>query len=188
MHPSQPASVVTSYTPIIHNYCTEAKPGNGLQCNPEVMQISPVLCALKFVSVCELFVCVCVCVCVLNCVQLFATPWTVACQAPLSMGFPRQEYWSGLRFPPPRDLPNPGNELKSPALQADSLPLSHQGRSEPQVAAVEVCRFIQSCRVTITIPDGLWTRRSGEFSWRTFAKIKAPDEGISCFLRSLFEL
>ena len=139
-------------------------------------------------SVCELFVCVCVCVCVLNCVQLFATPWTVACQAPLSMGFPRQEYWSGLRFPPPRDLPNPGNELRSPALQADSLPLSHQGRSEPRVAAVEVCRFIQSCRVTITIPDGLWTRRSGEFSWRTFAKIKAPDEGISCFLRSLFEL
>ena len=51
----------------------------------------------------------------------FATPWTVAHQAPLSMGFPRQEYWSGLPFPSPGDLPNPGIELGSPALQADSL-------------------------------------------------------------------
>ena len=47
--------------------------------------------------------------------------WTVACRAPLSMGFPRQEYWSGLQFPPPGDLPDPGTELRSPALQADSL-------------------------------------------------------------------
>ena len=51
----------------------------------------------------------------------------VAHQAPLSMGFPRQEYWGGWRFPPPRDLPNPGIKLESPALKADSLPLSHQG-------------------------------------------------------------
>jgi len=48
--------------------------------------------------------------------------WTVACQAPLSMGFSRQEYWSGLPCPPPRDLPNPGIKFRSPALQADSLP------------------------------------------------------------------
>ena len=47
---------------------------------------------------------------------LFATPWTVAFQAPLSMGFPRQEYWSGLPCPPPGDLPNPGIEPMSPAL------------------------------------------------------------------------
>ena len=56
---------------------------------------------------------------VLSHVRLFATPWTVACQVPLSMGFPRQEYWSTLPFPPPRDLPNPGIEtvpLGSPAL------------------------------------------------------------------------
>ena len=46
---------------------------------------------------------------------------TVAIQAPLSMGFPRQEYWSGLLFPPPRDLPDPGIEPTSPALQVDSL-------------------------------------------------------------------
>ena len=52
-------------------------------------------------------------------VQHFVTPWTGACQAPLSMGFSRQEYWSGLPCPPPGDLPNPGIEppsLKSPAL------------------------------------------------------------------------
>ena len=55
----------------------------------------------------------------LSCVQLFATPWTVDCQAPLSMGFSRQEYWSGLPFTSPGDLPNPGIEpasLVSPAL------------------------------------------------------------------------
>ena len=55
------------------------------------------------------------------------TPWTVAHQAPLSMGFLRQEYWSGLPFPSSGDLPNPGIEPISPALQADSLPLSHHG-------------------------------------------------------------
>ena len=49
-------------------------------------------------------------------VQLFATLWTVALQAPLSMGFPRQKYWSGLPFPPPGDLPDSGIEHGSPAL------------------------------------------------------------------------
>ena len=58
----------------------------------------------------------------LSCVQLFATPWTVAYQAPLSMGFCRQEYWSGLPFPSPGELPNPGIEPRSPVLQADALP------------------------------------------------------------------
>ena len=58
-------------------------------------------------------------------VRLFATLWTVAFQAPLSMGLSRQEYWSGLPFPSPGDLPNQGIEPGSPALQAD--PLSHQG-------------------------------------------------------------
>ena len=50
------------------------------------------------------------------------TPWILGLQAPLSMGFPRQEYWSGLPFPSPGDLPNPGIKHGSPALQADSLP------------------------------------------------------------------
>ena len=52
---------------------------------------------------------------VLSCIQLFATPWTVACQAPLSMGFPRQEY---LKFPPSEDLPDPGIQPASPASPA----------------------------------------------------------------------
>ena len=63
-------------------------------------------------------------------VQLFVTPWTAARQAPLPMEFSRQEYWSGLLFPPPGDLPDPRIEQESPAapvLQADSLLLSHQG-------------------------------------------------------------
>ena len=61
----------------------------------------------------------CVCVCsVASHVHLFATPWTVACQAPLSMGFARQEYWSGLSCPPPGHLPHPGTELESPMSPA----------------------------------------------------------------------
>ena len=55
-------------------------------------------------------------------VQLFVTPWTITYQAPLTMGFSRQEYWSELPFSSPGDLPDPGIELRSPALQADSLP------------------------------------------------------------------
>ena len=54
-------------------------------------------------------------------VRLFATPWTVAHQAPQSMEFFRQEYWSGLPFPSPGDLPNPGIKPGSPALQAATL-------------------------------------------------------------------
>ena len=62
-------------------------------------------------------------------VRLCATPWTVARQVPLPMGFSRQEYWRGLPCPPPGDLPDPGIEpmsSASPALQANSLPLSHR--------------------------------------------------------------
>ena len=59
----------------------------------------------------------------------FATPWTVACQAPLFMGFSRQEYWSGLPFPSPGDLPGPRIEPRSPALQADSLLTELHGKS-----------------------------------------------------------
>ena len=70
----------------------------------------------------------CVCVKSLSRVQLFATPWTVTSQAPLSMGFSRQEYWSGLPFPSPGDLPNPGIEPRSPALQADALSSEPPGK------------------------------------------------------------
>ena len=63
-------------------------------------------------------------------VLLFATLWTVICQAPLSIGFLRQEYWSGMPCPPPEDLPDPVIEpecVVSPAWQVGSLPLSHLG-------------------------------------------------------------
>ena len=63
-------------------------------------------------------------------VQLCATLWTVSCQALLSMGFSRQEYWSGLPSLPPGDLPNPGIQPRSPALQADSLPSEPPGKSK----------------------------------------------------------
>jgi len=61
----------------------------------------------------------------------FETPWTAAHQAPLSTGFPRQEYWSELPYASPGDLPNPGVKPVSPHWQTNSLPLSHQG-SPPQ--------------------------------------------------------
>ena len=72
-------------------------------------------------------------------VRLFVTPWTVAHQAPLSMGFSRQEYWSGLRFPSPRDFPDLGIKPGSPALQAYSL------LSEPQL--------LKLCLVQYYIPN-----------------------------------
>ena len=69
--------------------------------------------------------------CAFSHVRLFMTPWTVALQAPLSMGFSRQEYWSGLPFPP-GDLSNLGIEPVSPALQVDSLPAGPS--SPPQIS------------------------------------------------------
>ena len=92
----------------------------------------------------EKYLCVCVCVCVSlcvwnvmcvcvcsSCIQLFGTLWTVTSQAPLSVGFSRQEYWNRLLFPSPVDLPNPDIKLKSPmspALQADSLTAEPSGK------------------------------------------------------------
>ena len=61
-------------------------------------------------------------------VRLFATPWIAASQAPLSMGFSRPEYWSGLPCPSPGDLPNTGIKPRSPALQDDSLPAEPPGK------------------------------------------------------------
>ena len=85
-----------------------------------------------------MYVCVWVCVCEMSCLcvcsrylQLFGTLWTVTHQAPLSIGFSRQEYWSGLLFPPPGDLPNSEIKLESPmspALQADSLTAEPSGK------------------------------------------------------------
>ena len=75
--------------------------------------------------------CVCVCTCTLSqlsCIQLFATPWPVAHQAPLSMEFSRQEYWSGLPFSSPGDLPDPGIEPASPVLAGGYLTSASPGK------------------------------------------------------------
>ena len=70
--------------------------------------------------------CAC-CALSLSCVPLFATLWTTVHQSPLSNGFSRQEYWSGLPCPPPGDRPNTGIKPRSPALQVDSLQMGYQG-------------------------------------------------------------
>ena len=69
-----------------------------------------------------------------------ATPWTIACQAPQSIGFSRQEYWSGLPFPSPGDLPDLGIKLRSPALQVDSLPCEPLGK--PKAPTVYIQMYI----------------------------------------------
>ena len=73
-------------------------------------------------------------------VRLFATPWTVAYQSPLSMGFSRQEYWSGLPFPSPGDLPDPGVKPRSSALQADTLPSEPPGKPRAVLVSQKLIR------------------------------------------------
>ena len=77
-------------------------------------------------------------------VWLFVTPWTVAHQAPLSMGFSRQEYWSGLPFPSPGYLPNPGIKPRFPALQANSLLSELSGKPWWSEECL-LSNFLQSC-------------------------------------------
>ena len=77
----------------------------------------------------------CCCAKYFSCVLLFVTLGTTAHQAPLSMGFSRQEYWNGLLFTSSEDPPNPGIKSDSPTLQADSLLLSHQG--SPQIMVTQ---------------------------------------------------
>ena len=76
------------------------------------------------------------CACVGACSVMsdsFVTLWTIACRAPLSMGFFRQEYWSGLPCPPPGDLLDPGMEPRSPAWQVGSLPLAPPGKPRNKI-------------------------------------------------------
>ena len=122
-----------------------------------------------------------------SCDWLFVTPWTGAHQAPLFMGFSRQEYWSGLLCPPPGDLPNPGIEPMSPAalaLHADSLSLCHLG------SPFRLCRWVNKKARSLTVRNsqGTWhwqlrsllrtrtlgnkeERRNG---WSLFPKETAP--------------
>ena len=74
-------------------------------------------------------------------VRLLTIPWTVAYQASLSMGFSRQEYWSGLPFPSPGDLPNPGTEPGSPSLEADALTSEPPGKIKSETNQLIVSQF-----------------------------------------------
>ena len=99
-------------------------------------------------------------------VGLFGTPGTVACQAPLSVGFPRQEYWSGLPFPSPGDLPDPGIEPASPALQGDSF----------TVWAVRESLYVLMCYWFSPLASKYWSAswsgcRNGESKMRGVSKV-----------------
>ena len=76
----------------------------------------------------------------LSCVRLFAIPWTIAYQAPLSLELSRQEYWSGLPFPSPGDLSDLRIEPRSPTLQVDALPSEPQGKP---IVSMEGCYYIK---------------------------------------------
>ena len=89
-------------------------------------------------------------------VWLFATPWIAAYQAPLSIGFSRREYWSGLPFPSPGDLPNPGTKPSSPAFQADSLPSEAPGRFIKSInALIHKLTFWINSKQIVELYDGL---------------------------------
>ena len=99
-------------------------------------------------------------------VRLFATPWTVACQAPLSMGFPRQEYWSLLPFPSPRDLPDPGIEPASLELAGGFFTTEPPGR-------------LHNVHIRENIPTGQKVKLSGHRTNDTIdeAKNRLPSLG-----------
>ena len=88
----------------------------------------------------------------LSCIQLFLTPWAVACQSLLSMGFSKQEYWSKLPFPSPGDLPQPGIEPRPPALQADSLLSEPPGKPRSPKAAVADFHALLKARAVCVFP------------------------------------
>ena len=106
-------------------------------------------------------------------VWLFATPWTVAYQAPQSIGFSRQESWRGLPFPSPRDLPNPGIEPGSPALWADALP------SEPPV--IKPAPPVLEGKILATGPPG----KSLDYIWLLCKMLVTIREGTVLFLQLL---
>ena len=101
--------------------------------------------------------CVCVCAQLLNHVQLFVILWTGAHQAPLSRGFSRQEYWSGLPCPSPGNLPNPGITPGSPAWQEDSLPSQPPGKPGNHLQSY--------CQTSISDSPGTQIKSSNRKFW-----------------------
>ena len=115
-------------------------------------------------------------------VWLFATLWTVACQVPLSTGFPRQEHWSRLLCPPPGDLSDPGMEPGFPvsaALQADSLPLSHWGslKDDGRIIKIFSCIWCYSKIIHTCKSESLVSGRHGMVVWIM---------GECCFIQAFF--
>ena len=110
----------------------------------------------------KVVVCGCCCSVAKSC-RLFATPWTVARQAPLSMGFSRQEYWSRLPFPSSGDLPGPGIEPCLLHGQADSLPLSHQCRQPSKSFRYHLC----AQKLKIVKYGQKQVISSGDYRWNT---------------------
>ena len=115
----------------------------------------------------------------IRCVQLLATLWTEACQDPLSMDFFRQEYWSGLPFPPPQDLPNPGMENVSPALAADSITVSRS------LFNAKFCRYrYSSTRINTSLQERkVELGASVQSSRFTTKKVQHQSLGFSALLR-----
>ena len=101
-------------------------------------------------------------------VRLFATPWTVAYQAPPSMGFSRQEYWSGLPFPSPGNLPDSGIEPWSPTLQADGLTSEPPGKPTLYIELLKMSFFpfamalVDHC--SMSAPSSYFTQNHGIYS------------------------
>ena len=106
-----------------------------------------------------------------SCTRLFATLWIVAYRAPLSMGFHRQEYWIGVPFPSPGDLPNPGMESTSPAWQENSLPLSLQGSLWTVVLEKTLENPLDFKEIKLVNPKG---NQPWIFIRRTDAEAEAP--------------
>jgi len=99
-------------------------------------------------------------------VRLFVTPWTIACQAPLSMTFSKQEEWNGLPCPPPGIFPTPGIKPvspASPALQSDSLPLSHWG--SPWLRSIPWCIYVYICVCVCVYYIFILSYVDGQFIW-----------------------
>ena len=105
----------------------------------------------------------------LSCVRLFATPWTVAYQAPPSMGFFRQEYWSGLPLPSPGDLPDTGIKPWSPALQADALTSEPPGKLSSW----------EGCKVLCTLLKANWMNTDRVAVWEDEKDLEM-DGGYGC--------
>ena len=97
-------------------------------------------------------------------VWLFATPWTVSYKAPLSMEFSRQEYWSGLLFPSPGDLPDPGIEPRSPALQADALPSEPPGKPQGKTCHIWKKKKVGGWGWGYVAPSSGWADRPSSSS------------------------